>query len=105
MYYLETYHLKYIREFCQGNCKDIINHEDKTNVELWRGKFKGFTYGISTTNYLISQVNRRTKPMELHAHFKEQQTKVQFDTYRCEEFQEGVKESILKIIEYVKGLN
>jgi len=104
MFTLETYQLKEIKTYCQSNCKSIINEQNKKDIEKSRGQYKGFTYGIKTINYLLSQVNLRTKKTELYRHFKEQHQVVLFSKYKDNDFNEGVKESLYKIMNYVSAL-
>ncbi len=101
---LKTYQLKEIKTYCQTNCQNIINEENKKDIEKSRGQYKGFTYGIKSINYLLSQVNLRTKKTELYRHFKEQHQVVLSSRYKDNDFNEGVKESLYKIMNFVSAI-
>lgn len=104
MTYLETHHIKSIKNFCQINCQTIISEKNKNDLEFFRGKYKGLTYGIRTMNYLLSQKNTHTKKNDLYHHFKQQQQVVHGIKYKDGNFDRGVKDSLYKIMNMISGL-
>jgi len=101
---LESFQLKEIKIFCQNYCQKIVNEKDKKDLEKQRGRYKGFTYGIKTVNFLLSQNNIKNTKTELYQHFKMQQQIVQCSKFKEGNFNEGMKESLYKIMNFVSGL-
>ena len=79
--YLETYEIKDIKNYCQNRCIKIVNENlnNKEHLQYFRGKYKGYLYGIKICNKILKE-NISLKRYELYNHLKEQKRK---SLYNC----------------------
>ena len=100
--YLETYHIKDIRSYCQNRCIKIVN-ENLNNKELlpyFRGKYKGYIYMIKVCNNILKQ-NTSLKRHELYNHLKEQKRTAMYNCKIRGGFSTGLTECFYDLMNYI----
>lgn len=95
MLYLDSYHLKDLKKFCQIEAQKIIQSKRfEEDLAYYREYWMGFIYGIKILNKLIITNNIPTKHT-LYYYFK---------TIQCKNNKRGFKDSIYLILNEISNI-
>lgn len=100
--YLETYHIKDIKDYCQNRCIKIISEQldNLTIINHVRGYYKGYLYGIKVCNLLI-KYKFKIKRYELYNHVKNQIHKLTYTYNNKKDYIEGIRKALFDLLNYI----
>lgn len=95
MYYIKNHNIKEFKSYCQNKCQEIILiNKSKKDIGYYRGSYKGYSYGIKISNYiLLKKIN--INKSELYRLFKNQ---------IFELTDPGTKKSFYSILNFISNL-
>lgn len=103
MKYLESYHLLALEVYSRGKCTQLVvdNHVEinKEILELNRGKYVGFLYGVKVSKFIRIR-RKRINNINLYNHFKNQKNNQTYSDKKTHKFISGVDESMYELMRY-----
>lgn len=97
MRYLQSYHIKDIKKYCQLQCQRImINKSFEEDITLNRGLWSGYIFGIKICNKVILSGDYYNKHT-LYYYFKKQQNRYKHN--------KGISQALYDILTYISTID
>lgn len=103
MKYLQRYQIQELKEFCKKKIFNIVSTIENKNKKEYRGRYKGYIYGIKLCSYFLSKKNYPSH-RELYTHIKIQNTVIYNNFHEDTEYIEGIKFSIYDILGFLSEI-
>ena len=100
MKYLDTRDLTDISNYCKSRCNKAINEHNKNNIKYYKGKYKGYMYGVTIVNHLTKNKIKITDT-KLYQTIKEEKLTIQNKYIKDSDLKKGLIDSLYELMNYV----